>query len=1287
MSGRPSAVRLVRWCVALAATLMAAAALGPAGALAARGHVLSAQKIGTPGSGPGQLKEPVGVAVNEATGMVYVADRGNDRVQWFDAATGKVEGEIDGSGKLAVEEGKEAGDGGLPDEEKTGQFDEPEAVAVDNSCKDHHPVLTETSKPKTCKEEYPSNGDVYVVDSGHDVIDKYTASGQYVGQITPKALGVERADLAAKGFYGLAVESDGDVMVSVNTIQTKEATEAGVYRLSNAVHNVLLPTPGVPVGLTKAAESGVVEHGLAVAGGRVFLFQQRGGADLVTSWGLDGKLLAGGLVGEGEAKIEVPPVYEGYASVAGLASESCSGNLYVDEDNDAEYDGLIVGRFGGTGGSIESLSVPGGGGTGVAVDCLSGTASNVFVADFAQGVVDVYVPELPGPPSIEPGSGFASEASTEGAKVSGALNPRSEPGEPATTYTFEYGPCPAEGSCKGAAYGHSVSGSVPASYEPTPVSAVLGGLSADMRYHYRLSAHNSQKNGEQVYGKEELVFSTQPSFPGGLLDGRGWELVSPPDKHGAKLMPIYESGVVQASADGSALTYEATAATETGAVSDSNEEQVLSRRTSAGWESCDLGLPHEYVTGPPIGSGEEYVAFSEDLGTGVAQPFGRFSPLISPEASEDSPYMVGLSGSCAQRPDVRPLVSGCVEGGPPCARTVEEHADVLTGKPFGEEHECDTGVVPICGPWFEGANANLSAVVIGNNKLTGPAMLPALVEETSEGKKVPPGALYEWDGGQLSVVSVLGSGTPIGAKEGEELTLGTSFQSFVESLRGAVSEDGSRVVWSEKGGNHHLFVWDRATGRSAQADVVQGGKGEGKVEPIFQFATADGSKVFFTDSQMLTEDSGKVAVGHGDLYECEVLVEEAGPKCVLSDLTPKTKTGESAAVLGELIGASSDASTIYFVANGILAENAVKGDCEGGGAASEQRCNLYEWHDGTVELVAVLSGEDAADWGTQDGGEAPSLAHHVGRVTGGGEWLTFMSDRSLTGYDNRDVHSGRPDEEVYLYNSTSKGLVCVSCNPTGERPNGVESKYVANHHLVGGDNVWKEEVWLAANVPGWTPFRVGQAAYQSRYLDEDGRMFFNSSDNLVPGDTNGQEDVYEYEPAGVGSCQVGGEGYFPQDGGCLGLVSSGESPEESAFLDASENGNDVFFLTASKLSKRDTDTTLDVYDARVGGVPSEESKPVECQGDACQSPVTPPESLTPSSLTSNGVGNLLASPVPGAGAGTPKPKPETRQQKLGKALKGCRKDRAKARRKICEGKARAKYGAIAGKTKTRRRGR
>ena len=41
--------------------------------------------------------------------------------------------------------------------------------------------------------------------------------------------------------------------------------------------------------------------------------------------------------------------------------------------------------------------------------------------------------------------------------------------------------------------------------------------------------------------------------------------------------------------------------------------------------------------------------------------------------------------------------------------------------------------------------------------------------------------------------------------------------------------------------------------------------------------------------------------------------------------------------------------------------------------------------------------------------------------------------------------------------------------------------------------------------------------YQQRYLSDDGRLFFNSFDSLVPQDTNGKADVYEYEPAGVGS--------------------------------------------------------------------------------------------------------------------------------------------------------------------------
>ena len=62
-------------------------------------------------------------------------------------------------------------------------------------------------------------------------------------------------------------------------------------------------------------------------------------------------------------------------------------------------------------------------------------------------------------------------------------------------------------------------------------------------------------------------------------------------------------------------------------------------------------------------------------------------------------------------------------------------------------------------------------------------------------------------------------------------------------------------------------------------------------------------------------------------------------------------------------------------------------------------------------------------------------------------------------------------------------------------------------------------------------------------------------------------------PQGVGSCQ--------DSGGCTGLISSGTSDRESAFLDASQNGDDVFFLTAAQLVAPDTDQSIDIYDAHV----------------------------------------------------------------------------------------------------------
>ena len=155
----------------------------------------------------------------------------------------------------------------------------------------------------------------------------------------------------------------------------------------------------------------------------------------------------------------------------------------------------------------------------------------------------------------------------------------------------------------------------------------------------------------------------------------------------------------------------------------------------------------------------------------------------------------------------------------------------------------------------------------------------------------------------------------------------------------------------------------------------------------------------------------------------------------------------------------------------------------------------------------------------------------------------------------------------------------MSCNPTGARPNGVLDTVEAGEGLglvVDRRKVWVSghEHWLAGNIPGWTAQSLVSALFQSRYLSDKGRLFFNSPDDLVPQATNDKEDVYEYEPAGVGQLRKRHRRLRRAD-------LRGQLDEESAFLEATPSGNDVFFLTAAQLLPQDTDTAFDIYDARV----------------------------------------------------------------------------------------------------------
>jgi hypothetical protein len=243
---------------------------------------------------------------------------------------------------------------------------------------------------------------------------------------------------------------------------------------------------------------------------------------------------------------------------------------------------------------------------------------------------------------------------------------------------------------------------------------------------------------------------------------------------------------------------------------------------------------------------------------------------------------------------------------------------------------------------------------------------------------------------------------------------------------------------------------------------------------------------------------------------------------------------------------------------------------------------------------------------------------------------------------------------------------------------GVEYAKLGNG-LAGAGKAWEGGQWLAAGLPGWTPYdEFHHALYQSRYLSDSGRLFFDSSDALVAQDVNNNQDVYEFEPVGVGSCTSDSATYSSATQGCASLISSGRADGESAFLEASASRGDVFFMTYERLTDQDVDNALDLYDAHVCTAtlpcPSQAAVPPPCStADSCRSAPSPQPAIfaSPSSATFSGVGNVVSTP---ASSVRPKSVGVSRAQKLAGALRACRKKRDRHKRAACEASARKHYG-------------
>jgi hypothetical protein len=857
--------------------------------------------------------------------------------------------------------------------------------------------------------------------------------------------------------------------------------------------------------------------------------------------------------------------------------------------------------------------------TGAASSIMASSASLASTTD---------TPTPPGPPTIEGESEFVTEVTASSATLHANLDPAGAE----TTYHFQYVTL-AQFEEDGYAKAQSTpeSASIGADNSDHPALAHIQGLQAATLYHYRVSASSVV---ETVYGPD-LTFTTQAA--GGELtlpDNRRWELVSPPNKHGATIYPAGEMGVLQAAAAGDAITYLANAPTELEPRGFSNQVQVFSARSAGGWSSRDIATPHDKVTGASVATGFDYHFFSTDLSLALVEPQGSFTRLVgeetAPEASERTVYL-RHDATCATTPAT-------------CYTPLVTAANVPPGTEFGGNPEYFRGPVE-----FVGATPDLSHVIVYSE---GVALT------STPGDR---GGLVEWTGGNLQLISILPAsegGTPT-----NNATLG--HRVIGGNAKHAISDNGTRIFWTDNNGTKAaLYMRDTTKGETLRIG--------GTNTVLFETASDDGSRVFFVEA---SEEQGTA-----NLDECDVIEVAGKLACKTTLLAPNVASGAQG---GGTPGASEDGSYVYFVSTAALASKAVSGGD-----------NLYVDHNsGTAweapTLIATLSQEDQPDWEQE-------LAKMTARVSPNGDWLAFMSQNSLTGYDNRDANSGERDEEVYLYDASHDRLVCASCNPTGSRPVGMqigENGFLYETGILsGGNKIWPKTAWLAANIPGWTPYAKGYALYQPRYLSDNGRLFFNSGDALAPQDINGTWDVYEYEPPPVGGCSGHSSTFSERSDGCVSLISSGASTSQSAFIDASatggrdgkggEGGGDVFFLTASQLTSQDFDASFDIYDAREctnqAACANLSVTPPPCStGDSCKAAPSPQPTIfgSPSSATFAGAGNV----VPPGSKPSVAPRSLTRAQKLAKALAACRKGPRK-KRAACKRLARKHYRATQSRT-------
>lgn len=302
-----------------------------------------------------------------------------------------------------------------------------------------------------------------------------------------------------------------------------------------------------------------------------------------------------------------------------------------------------------------------------------------------------------------------------------------------------------------------------------------------------------------------------------------------------------------------------------------------------------------------------------------------------------------------------------------------------------------------------------------------------------------------------------------------------------------------------------------------------------------------------------------------------------------------------------VVNVSADGSAAYFVSPTKLTSVA---NPLGSKAKAGQE-NLYLSREGSISFVGIINKADVVGeagknvkvngLGLWDFAVGETSANPPGgfgsdpsRTTHDGSVLLFQASADLTEYDSAG------DRQIYRYDATASELTCLSCNPTGAP-------------AAGGASLQDVSQDFQLPEPNTNYDVVDNLSTNGR------RAFFQSLEPLVSADTDGLQDVYEWEAQGVGSCN--------EPSGCVYLISSGHSAKTNYLYAASDTGDDVFIRTSDLLLGIDVDETPSIYDARVGGGFPEPAGQ-GCHGEGCRPALLPVPLLpTPGGTPSGKSGN------------------------------------------------------------------